>query len=108
MLMPRAALEVVGGFDEAFPLYGEELDMATRLRDAGWSVLFTPEVEVIHEIGVSTGRSRRMLVMHSDSVYRYYRKHRAPGWRRLTLPFAWAALRLRAELESMRGKVARA
>jgi N-acetylglucosaminyl-diphospho-decaprenol L-rhamnosyltransferase len=108
MLMPRAALEAVGGFDEAFPLYGEELDMASRLRDAGWSVLYTPEVEVIHEIGVSTGRSRRMLVMHSDSVFRYYRKHRARGWRQLTLPFAWAALRLRAELESIRGKVTRA
>jgi len=65
-------------------------------------------VEAIHEIGVSTGRSRRTLVMHSDSVYRYYRKHRARGWRRLTLPFAWAALRLRAELESIRGKVTRA
>lgn len=108
MLMPRAALEAVGGFDEAFPLYGEELDMASRLRDAGWSVLFTPEVEVIHEIGVSTGRSRRTLLMHSDSVFRYYRKHRAQGWRQLTLPFAWAALRLRAELESIRGKVTRA
>ena len=35
MLMPRAALEAVGGFDEAFPLYGEELDIASRLRDAG-------------------------------------------------------------------------
>ena len=108
MLMPRAALEAVGGFDEAFPLYGEELDMASRLRDAGWSVLYTPEVEVIHEIGVSTGRSRRMLMMHSDSVFRYYRKHRAQGWRQLTLPFAWAALRLRAELESIRGRVTRA
>jgi N-acetylglucosaminyl-diphospho-decaprenol L-rhamnosyltransferase len=107
MLMPREALEAVGGFDEVFPLYGEELDMASRLRDAGWSVLYTPAVEVIHEIGVSTGRSRRMLVIHSDSVFRYYRKHRAQGWRRLTLPFAWAALRLRAELESIRGKVTR-
>lgn len=105
MLMPRAALEAVGGFDEGFPLYGEELDMASRLREAGWSVLYTPDVEVIHEIGVSTGRSRRTLLMHSDGVFRYYRKHRAGGWRRLTLPFAWAALRLRAELEALRGKV---
>jgi len=105
MLMPRAALEDVGTFDEGFPLYGEELDMATRLRDAGWSVVFTPAAEVIHEIGVSTGRSRRMLLMHSNSVFRYYRKHRAAGWRRLTLPLAWAVLRVRAELESMRGTV---
>ncbi len=106
MLMPRVALEIVGPFDEGFPLFGEELDMATRLRGAGWSVLYTPAAEVIHEIGVSTGRSRRILLMHSTSVFRYYRKHRAAGWRRLTLPFAWAALRLRAELEALRGRVA--
>ena len=99
MLMPRKALEDVGSFDESFALYGEELDMATRLRDAGWTVLFTPAVEIVHEVGVSTGRSQRTLRMHSDSVYRYYRKHRAGGWRGPTLPFAWAALRLRAELE---------
>jgi hypothetical protein len=46
-----------------------------------------------------------MLTMHSDSIYRYYRKHRAHGWRRVTLPFAWALLRLRAELEWIRGSV---
>jgi N-acetylglucosaminyl-diphospho-decaprenol L-rhamnosyltransferase len=106
MLMPRAAFDAVGGFDESFLLYGEELDIATRLHAKGWSVLFTPEAEVLHEIGVSTGRSRRSLRMHSASMYRYYRKHRAGGWRRLTLPFARAALRVRAELEWVRGKVA--
>jgi N-acetylglucosaminyl-diphospho-decaprenol L-rhamnosyltransferase len=106
MLMPRAAFDEVGGFDESFLLYGEELDIATRLHNEGWSVLYTPEVEVLHEIGVSTGRSRRALRMHSASMYRYYRKHRADGWRRLTLPFAWTVLRLRAELEWIRGTVA--
>jgi len=104
MLVPRALFESVGVFDESFFLYAEELDMATRLRGAGWTVLFTPRVEIIHEIGVSTGHSRRMLVMHSTSAYRYYRKHRAVGWRRLTLPFAWSALRLRAELEWARAR----
>jgi N-acetylglucosaminyl-diphospho-decaprenol L-rhamnosyltransferase len=103
MLLPRKALEDVGLFDESFPLYGEELDLATRMRDAGWIVLFTPQVEIVHEIGVSTGRSRRTLQMHSDSVYRYYRKHRVHGWRRLTLPLAWLALRLRAEVEWLWG-----
>ena len=98
MLLPRKVFEDVGMLDEAFPLFAEELDMATRLRDAGWSVLYTPDVEVLHALGVSRGRSRRMSVMHSTSVYRYYRKHRAAGWRKLTLPFAWTALRARAEI----------
>jgi N-acetylglucosaminyl-diphospho-decaprenol L-rhamnosyltransferase len=107
ILFPRAAFDSVGLFDEGFFLYMEELDMATRLRGAGWSVLFSPRVEILHEIGVSTGRSRRMLVQHSASAYRYYRKHRGVGWFRTTLPFAWAALRLRAELEWLRQRVRR-
>jgi N-acetylglucosaminyl-diphospho-decaprenol L-rhamnosyltransferase len=104
MLFPRKAFDDVGLFDEEFPLYGEELDMSARLRQAGWSVVFTPKVEILHEAGVSTGRSRRMLVLHSMSVYRYYHKHRARGWRRITLPLAWMVLRLRAELEWVRAR----
>lgn len=98
MLIRRDALDDVGGFDESFPLYGEELDLATRLRDRGWEVRYDPCVEVLHAGGVSTGRSREMLRMHSTSVFRYYRKHRARGWRRASLPLAWLFLRARAEL----------
>lgn len=42
MLIRRSAFEHAGGFDEGFWLYGEELDLCTRLRDAGWRVLATP------------------------------------------------------------------
>ena len=98
MLIRRSAFEAVGAFDEMFWLYGEELDLCTRLWNAGWKVLATPELEVLHVGGVSTGRSRRTHRMHSQSIYLYYRKHRAVGWRRATLPLAWAALQVRAEL----------
>jgi len=101
MLVRRSALDRIGLLDEGFFLYGEELDLCTRLRDAGWRVVFTPEVEVTHVGGVSTGRSRRMNLIHSRSIYRYYRKHRAKGWRRIFLPIAWIALRVRAELVSI-------
>lgn len=102
MLLRRSAFEQVGAFDEAFWLYGEELDISTRLRDQGWKVLATPSLEVVHVGGVSTGRSRRTHVLHSQSIYRYYRKHRATGWRRATLPIARLALRARAELVALR------
>ena len=95
------AVVLVGGFDEGFALYAEELDVAARLREAGWSVVFSPEAEVVHGRGISTGgdrRPHRLVVMQSSSLYRYYAKHRASGWRRLSLPLAWAALRLRAEI----------
>ena len=104
MLVPREAFDEVGLLDEGFLLYGEELDLATRLGEAGRSVIYTPEVEIVHEIGVSTGRSRRIIRMHSQSMLRYYRKHRAHGWRKMTVPLAWAALTLRADLEWLRGR----
>jgi N-acetylglucosaminyl-diphospho-decaprenol L-rhamnosyltransferase len=107
MLLRRNAFDEVGRFDEEFWLYGEELDLCTRLRRAGWKVLFAPELEILHEGGVSTGRSRRTHLMHSASIYRYYRKHRARGWRVLTLPAAWIALRTRAELVALRDRSTR-
>jgi hypothetical protein len=69
-------------------------------------VLATPTLEVMHVGGVSTGRSRKTYLMHSQSIYRYYGKHRATGWRRATLPMAWVALRARAELVALRDRVA--
>ncbi|MEX2101452.1 MAG: glycosyltransferase family 2 protein, partial [Actinomycetota bacterium] len=105
MLVRRSALEEVGLFDESFFLYAEELDLTTRLRRAGWKVVFTPTVEVLHVGAVSIGRSRQTHLMHSDSIYRYYAKHRAAGWRRATLPIAWAALRARAELVALRDRL---
>ena len=104
MLVRRAAFDDVGLFDEGFFLYAEELDFCTRLANAGWSVLFTPELEVTHEGGVSTGRSFRMTLEHSRGIYRYYAKHRSTGWRKALLPAAWLVLRLRAVLASLRGR----
>lgn len=100
-LLRREALDEVGPLDEGFFLYAEEADLFTRLRRAGWTILFTPELEVIHEGGVSTGRSRRMHLQHSRSVARYFAKHHAHGWRRALVPLARLALRVRAEVVSL-------
>jgi N-acetylglucosaminyl-diphospho-decaprenol L-rhamnosyltransferase len=102
VLLRRDALDQVGLFDEGYFMYAEDADLCTRLRAAGWKVLFTPELEVTHERGVSTGNSRRMIHEHSRSIYRYFAKHHASGWRRVLLPFAWIALRARAVLVSWR------
>jgi N-acetylglucosaminyl-diphospho-decaprenol L-rhamnosyltransferase len=107
MLVRREALDRVGLLDEAFPLFGEELDLAARMRDSGWEVVCTPEVEVLHEGGVSTGHTRAAAVERARGLYNYVRKHRATGRRRLLLPLVWAALRLRAELAWIAGRIRR-
>jgi N-acetylglucosaminyl-diphospho-decaprenol L-rhamnosyltransferase len=103
MLLRREAFDEVGAFDEGYFMYVEDVDLCTRLRSAGWKVLFSPEVEAVHAIGVSArGQSRRMAFAHSASIYRYFEKHRAQGAGLLLKPFVRAALWLRAELASGR------
>jgi N-acetylglucosaminyl-diphospho-decaprenol L-rhamnosyltransferase len=102
VLLRRQALEQVGVLDEGFFMYVEDVDLCTRLRSAGWEVLFSPELEVVHIGGVSTGKSKRMTLEHSKSIYRYFVKHRSRGWRAALRPLVWVALRLRASLVSWR------
>jgi N-acetylglucosaminyl-diphospho-decaprenol L-rhamnosyltransferase len=99
MLLRREALEQVGLFDEGYFMYVEDVDMCTRLRRAGWTVLFSPELEVVHQIGVSTrGQRGRMAFEHSRSIYRYFSKFRARGPAVLLKPLVRVALWLRALL----------
>jgi N-acetylglucosaminyl-diphospho-decaprenol L-rhamnosyltransferase len=103
MLLRRSAIHQVGVFDEGYFMYVEDVDLCTRLRRAGWTVLFSPELAVAHEIGVSArGQSRRMAREHSRSIYRYFTKHRAGGSARLLKPFVLAALAVRTELAARR------
>jgi N-acetylglucosaminyl-diphospho-decaprenol L-rhamnosyltransferase len=98
----RSALDEVGLLDEGYFFGVEEVDLCTRLRVAGWDVLFTPEVEVVHQVGLSRGRSRRITLEHAKGIYRYFVKFRSPGWRVVLRPFVWLALRIWAVLLSRR------
>lgn len=56
IMLPRARWEEMEGFDEHYmPAYGEDADLAFRLRAAGWKVLYQPRATVIHHEGVSHG-----------------------------------------------------
>ena len=52
----REAFERVGGFDEGFFLYQEEVDLCFRLRAAGWETHYAPVATVLHVGGASTGQ----------------------------------------------------
>lgn len=56
MLLRRSAIEDVGGFDERYFMYSEEVDLARRLAGSGWTRLLAPRAMVIHFGGQSTGQ----------------------------------------------------
>jgi N-acetylglucosaminyl-diphospho-decaprenol L-rhamnosyltransferase len=79
LLARREALRAVGGFDEAFFLYEEDVDLCLRLRQAGWRLLFVPDAEVVHHGGRSMERTPERARLEYDlSHLRYYRKHNGP------------------------------
>ncbi len=59
MAISTAAWREVGGFDERFFLYNEDLDLCLRLRRAGWRLRFEPGMDCFHSLGGSTGSAER-------------------------------------------------
>ncbi|HEU4699644.1 MAG TPA: glycosyltransferase family 2 protein [Gemmatimonadales bacterium] len=76
----RRAFEAVGGFDPAYFMYSEEVDLCYRLRAAGWTVRFTPATTVVHVGGASTTQRRAaMQVQLYASMRQFYARHYPPG-----------------------------
>jgi N-acetylglucosaminyl-diphospho-decaprenol L-rhamnosyltransferase len=72
LLVRRAAFEAVSGFDPAFFMFMEDVDLGRRLGAAGWPSVYVPDAVICHVGGHSTaGASRRMLLAQHRSTYRY-------------------------------------
>jgi N-acetylglucosaminyl-diphospho-decaprenol L-rhamnosyltransferase len=94
----RRALDEIGGWDEGFFMYLEDVDVAWRLRRAGWRIRYEPAAEVTHIGGLSTDQHRsRMIVEHHRATYRFASK-RWRGRQRLLLIPAAGLLAARAVL----------
>ncbi len=77
----REAWEQVGGFDEGFFMYAEDIDWCLRAHRAGWQVHYLPEAVIMHHIGRgSDQRPLAMVIQFHRSMIRFYRKHYAPRW----------------------------
>jgi GT2 family glycosyltransferase/SAM-dependent methyltransferase len=93
MLMPSNLFVKLGGFDEAFRLHAEDLDLCRRVREAGYEVLVANDIRAVHVGGVSS-RSRPFWVgwQKRRSLWRYFLKWEAeetPAWLR---PILWLGL----------------
>jgi len=75
LLVRRSALEAIGGWDDAFFLYGEDIDLCRRLRQSGYDLRFEPAARAVHIEGSSAPRSETLPLLAASRI-RYDRKHR--------------------------------
>ncbi|HSH03221.1 MAG TPA: glycosyltransferase family 2 protein [Anaerolineae bacterium] len=83
MLVRTSVIQEVGMLDDHFWMYGEDLDWAKRIKDAGWRVMYNPEVEVLHVKRASSKQNPRAQFEFSRAFLIFYYKHyytETPVW----------------------------
>ena len=82
----RKVWEAVGGFDPAYFMYLEDVDLCWRVGHAGWGVAYQPSARSLHVQGVSADlHPYRMLAAHHRSMWRFAVRS-TPGSKRAFLP----------------------
>lgn len=94
-------LKELEGLDERYFIWFEEVDLCRHLKETGWKVMYTPEVQCRDHIGksftqVPKGRTQKYF---RDSMLKYFRKWH-PGWQYWILRICWAPSLMVARLWS--------
>ena len=99
MLIRRSLFTEIGGFDEKFFMYFEDVDLSARAGRAGFRIVYAPSAEITHEGGHATKEvSRAMIRAHHASAYEYLASRYSGWWLWPLRVCLRAALTLRAEV----------
>ncbi len=76
LMLRRAVYDAIGGLDEGFTMYSEELDYCRRAKAAGWQVFYHGGALITHHGGKSSEQAAAFKQIHfQTSKLRYFRKH---------------------------------
>lgn len=76
MFMRKEALDMVGLLDETFFMYGEDIDLCYRIKQAGWKIVYYGKSNITHFKGASSKKQKSKLIYEFyRAMYIYYRKH---------------------------------
>jgi N-acetylglucosaminyl-diphospho-decaprenol L-rhamnosyltransferase len=109
MLFRRKAFDAVGGFDERYWMYMEDLDLCWRLRQAGWVTWYEPSVSAVHVKAGSSGRLRspRLNAAFHYGMFRFYRTHYAPTRARAVNATVYAGIGAKLAVSLLRTELRR-
>lgn len=89
MMVRRDVWDALGGFDEEFFLYSEEIDFFLRLKRAGFAAWATPHAVVVHDAGSGDRGSPQRLLYRTKGQMHYVRKHWSGPRARAALALLW-------------------
>jgi GT2 family glycosyltransferase len=77
LLLRRELFDELGGFDERFRLYGEDIELCYRAAKAGWERWYVPQAIVTHRYAAEIDRKlmTRRTLWHWRGIARFVRKH---------------------------------
>ena len=103
LLIRREAFDAVGGFDERFFLYSEEVDLCLRVQQAGWKVVHSPAVTILHHGNSDRPADARLQTQLAWARLQYADKN-LPA---VSRPVFRGALLLRYGLRALHGETRR-
>ena len=109
MLMPRSVFTELGGWDEDYFFYGEDIDFCYRIRQAGCQIVYYPHASVLHYKGASSGlrkesagiarppKETRIKVAKESvrAMKLFYRKHYSEQYPSLVTGLVLAGIQVR-------------
>lgn len=86
MMVPRKIINEVGMLDEDYFMYGEDVDWCYRIKEAGYQIMYYPEVRIFHHKKASGIQKRNPKVIEAfyDSMTIFYNKHYQDKYSKLT------------------------
>ncbi|MBK8990085.1 MAG: glycosyltransferase family 2 protein [Chloroflexi bacterium] len=119
MLMPRALFDALGGWDETYFFYGEDIDFCYRIHQAGYTIIYYPHVTVLHYKGASSGlrkesadiarppKETRIKVAQESvrAMQVFYRKFYSQQYPAVVTRFVLAGIQVRGWFRVMKHKL---
>ncbi|MFN7209317.1 MAG: glycosyltransferase family 2 protein [Aggregatilineales bacterium] len=104
LMLRRAVYEQIGGLDEGYVMFSEEVDFCKRAKQAGWEVVYHGGAYVVHHGGKSTEQVSAAKHIHFQrSKVRYFRKFHGAGAAAALRAFLIASYAQQLALESLKG-----
>ncbi|MFL0376183.1 glycosyltransferase family 2 protein [Paenibacillus amylolyticus] len=106
MLVRRETIDQVGGLDETFFMYGEDIDWCYRIKEAGWGIFYYPRTYIVHYKGGSARRKPLKITYEFHrAMWVFHRKHYAKKYSLLTNTAVWMGISLKFTLSLLRSKL---